>query len=163
MKTTIPIVAVSFLSATCMYPIFASDVDGTQKAIEATASPAIAQAAPKEADKAMQQMSRASKIIGVAVVSPKDETLGSISDLIIDPESDQVAYAIVSYGEIMGMGGKLFGMPWKSMQWNQEKKSFVINVDQATLTNSPGFSFDADKWPSNLTELGQMGQRLINP
>jgi sporulation protein YlmC with PRC-barrel domain len=165
MKKILPIVAVSFLSATCMYPVFASDVEDAKQVTDTTEMPVAQEATQgvKEADAAMQHMSRASKVIGVAVVSPKGESLGSVNDLVIDPETGQVVYAVVSYGSVMGLGGKLFGMPWKAMQWNQENHHYVVNVDQATLTNSPGFSFDADKWPSNLNELGEMAQRLVNP
>jgi sporulation protein YlmC with PRC-barrel domain len=160
MKTILPVIAVSFLSTIC--PISASAEDA-QHAAEAIKLSVAAQKANKEANEAMQQMSRASKIIGVAVVSPKGDSLGSIDDLIIDPVTSQVVYAVVSYGEVMGMGGKLFGMPWKAMLWNQEQHHYVVNVDQDILAKSPGFSFDADKWPTKLSEFGQMGQRLMNP
>jgi sporulation protein YlmC with PRC-barrel domain len=148
-----------------MYPVVASEVDGAQEATDTTEMTVAQEStkAVKQANVAMQQMVRASKVIGVVVVSPEGESLGSVSDLVIDPDTNQVVYAVVSYGGVMGLGGKLFGMPWKAMQWNQEDHHFVVNVDQATLTKSPGFSFDADKWPSNLTELGEMGQRLVNP
>jgi sporulation protein YlmC with PRC-barrel domain len=162
MKTILPIVAVSFLSATCLCPVFASEVEGAQQAAKTTVV-SDTQGTTEEANQAMQQMGRASKIIGAEVVSMKGDSLGSIDDLIIDPETSQVAYAVVSYGDVMGMGGKLFGMPWKSMLWNQEKHNYTTNVDVATLAKSPGFSFDADKWPSNLSEFGQMLQRLVNP
>jgi sporulation protein YlmC with PRC-barrel domain len=156
MKTILPVIAISFLSATCLCPVYASDVEDAQQAVEATT------VAQKEANEAMQQMSRASKIIGTPVVGPKGESLGSVDDLIVDPETSQVAYAVVSYGEVMGMGGKLFGIPWKAMLWNQEKHHYLINVDPATLAKSPGFSFDADKWPSSMSEFGKMSLRLIN-
>lgn len=163
MKTILPIVAISFLSAAYLSPVFASGAENAQQAAKTTEVSAAAQEAAKKADKSVQQMERASKIIGTAVVSLNGDSLGSINDLVIDPNTSQVVYAVVSYGEVMGMGGKLFGMPWKAMLWNQEQHHYVINVDKATLAKSPGFSFDADKWPTNLTEFGQMIQRSVNP
>lgn len=167
MKKLFPATAVSFLSITCLCPVYASDVEDAQRAAKAAEAStqesvqASAEAATAKATESMQHMSRASKIIGTAVTSTNGDSLGSINDLIINPENNQIAYVVVSYGGLMGVGDKLFGMPWKSMQWNQEKQNFVINVDQATLAKSPGF--DANKWPNSLSEFDQMDQQIIKP
>jgi len=52
----------------------------------------------------MQQVSRASKIIGTKVKNPNGDSLGDIKELVLDPESGQVVYAVVSFGGLMGVG-----------------------------------------------------------
>ena len=70
----------------------------------------------------MQQVSRASKIIGTKVKNSKGESLGDIKDLVMDPENGQVVYGVVSFGGILGMGDKLFAIPWGALVWNFSNK-----------------------------------------
>ena len=39
------------------------------------------------------------------------EHLGKIEDLMIDLENGRVAYAVLSFGEFMDLGNKLFAVP----------------------------------------------------
>lgn len=105
----------------------------------------VAQESNKDANESMQRMSRATKIIGASVINLKGDSAGSINDLLIDPTTSKVAYAVISYGDVLGMGGKLFGIPWNAMVWSEEKQNYTVDVDIATLAELPGFVFDADK------------------
>jgi len=73
--------------------------------------------------------------------------MGGIKDLVIDPESGRVVYAVVSFGGILGLGNKLFAIPWSVLQWNREKEYYVLDLDKETLKNAPGF--DKDHWPDS--------------
>lgn len=59
-------------------------------------------------NESMQQMTRASKIIGTPVKNPNGDNLGDIKELVLDPRSGKVAYAVVSFGGVLGMVDKLF-------------------------------------------------------
>jgi len=56
----------------------------------------------------------ASKIIGEAVVNRQNENLGKIHELVIDAKEGRLAYAVLSFGGFMGMGNKLFALPWRA-------------------------------------------------
>jgi sporulation protein YlmC with PRC-barrel domain len=73
------------------------------------------------------------------------ETLGAIEDMMIDLETGKVAYAVLSFGGVLGMGNKLFAIPWQAMTLDTEKKVFLLDVKKETLAKAPGF--DKDKWP----------------
>lgn len=114
----------------------------------------------------MQEVSRASKIIGTDVKNPKGEDLGDIKDLVLDPMSGRIAYAVVSYGGILGMGNKLFAIPWSAVHWTSGKDYFVLNMDKEALKNAPGF--DEDHWPVSATQWQQQREELnrfyrVNP
>jgi sporulation protein YlmC with PRC-barrel domain len=64
---------------------------------------------------------KASSIIGTKVVNPKDEGLGEIKELVITPRSGRVAYTVVSFGTFLGMGGKLFAVPFSAFEFNVGK------------------------------------------
>lgn len=88
----------------------------------------------------------ASKIIGEAVENLQKENLGKIHELVLDAEDGRVAYAVLSFGGFLGMGNKLFAMPWKAFNFSTTENKLVLNVDKKKLENAPGFDKDA-KWP----------------
>jgi len=88
----------------------------------------------------------ASKIIGEAVVNRKDENLGKIHELVIDAEEGHLAYAVLSFGGFMGMGNKLFAVPWKAFEFSNSENKLILHVDKEKLKTAPGFDKDA-KWP----------------
>jgi len=88
----------------------------------------------------------ASKIIGEAVVNRQDENLGKIHELVIDAKEGRLAYAVLSFGGFMGMGNKLFAIPWSAFEFAQLENKLILNVDKEKLKAAPGFDQDA-KWP----------------
>lgn len=89
---------------------------------------------------------KASNIIGASVVGPKNDSLGDIKELVIDPRTGKVAYAVVSFGGFLSMGEKLFAIPFSSFKYNAEEKKYVLDVSKEQLKAAPGF--DSDHWPS---------------
>ena len=88
----------------------------------------------------------ADTLMGEKVVNLQKEDLGTIEHLMIDLQSGRVAYAVLSFGGFLGMGDKLFAIPWSSLALDTVERRFVLNVDKARLTNAPGF--DKDHWPN---------------
>jgi hypothetical protein len=64
---------------------------------------------------------------------------------MIDMPSGRIAYAVLSFGGVLGMGSKLFAVPWSLLQVDQDQKCFVLDLDKQTLKNAPGF--DKEHWP----------------
>ena len=87
----------------------------------------------------------ANAVIGDAVVNRQGENLGKIEDLVIDPLSARVDYAVLSFGGFLGMGDKLFAVPLEALQLSREEKRFILDVEKEKLKNAPGF--DKNKWP----------------
>lgn len=171
MKTFISIVAVSFLSVAFMGSSFAVDVQEKQHELQEKQQEVkekqseLNQERQKEAvertqesNKSMQQVSRASKIIGTKVKNPNGENLGAIKDLVIDPASGQVVYGVVSFGGVLGVGDKLFAIPWDGLSWNSDKKYYVLDLDKETLKKAPGF--DKKHWPDTSNKWERLREEL---
>ena len=92
-----------------------------------------------------------STLTGDAIKNPQGESLGDLKDIMIDIGSGKVAYAVLSFGGILGMGDKLFAVPWESLTVDGENKCLVLNVSKDRLKDAPGF--DKDHWP-NFAEPG---------
>ncbi len=86
-------------------------------------------------------------ITGTDVTNNKGENLGEIKDLMIDTSSGTVNYAVLSFGGFLGLGDKLFAVPFEAFTVNEATEKFVLNVDQSVLKNAPGF--DKDNWPKS--------------
>ena len=95
--------------------------------------------------KEWQRQHRASKILGTDVHDMKGEKIGSVRDIVIDPKTGSIDYAVVSVGGIMGVGSKYFAVPWKAMRLTDNAKNYALNVDREVLKAASGF--DKERWP----------------
>ncbi len=93
---------------------------------------------------------KASNIIGTSVVNPMGDSLGDIKEVVIDPRSGRVAYAVVSFGGFLSMGEKLFAIPFSSFEYDVGKSQYVLAISKERLETAPGF--DSDNWPSMADE-----------
>lgn len=85
-------------------------------------------------------------IQGTNVVNLRGESLGEIQDLMIDPESGRVIYAVLDFGGFLGIGDKLFAVPMQAFTIDRENERFTLNVTKERLENAPGF--DKSNWPT---------------
>ena len=93
-------------------------------------------------------------LIGLRVYNPSNESLGKIEDLVMDPAAGKVRYAVLSFGGFLGMGDKLFAVPWDDLKLvskgttsagTTKEDYYVLNVTKEALKNAPGF--DKANWP----------------
>jgi sporulation protein YlmC with PRC-barrel domain len=97
----------------------------------------------------------AGTLIGDTVKNSGGEELGNLEEIMIDLESGRVAYAVLSAGGILGMGNKLFAVPWSMVGVDLDDESVVIDLDEETIENAPGF--DKDNWPE-ASDVGWMNE-----
>ena len=99
--------------------------------------------------------SRASDLLSLAVYGAADEKLGKIEELVIDPPSGKIRYAVLSFGGILGMGDKYFAVPWSDLQvfykgatsaGTQKDVYCTVDVSKEALKKAPGF--DKNQWPN---------------
>ncbi|WOI53731.1 PRC-barrel domain-containing protein [Parvularcula sp. LCG005] len=94
----------------------------------------------------MAMLLSSSSINHDSVRNAAGEDLGEIKDLMIDTETGQVEYAVLSFGGFLGMGDKYFAVPFKSFNVDRENECMVLNVEKERLKDAPGF--DKDHWPN---------------
>lgn len=92
----------------------------------------------------------ATTLIGDDVRNPTGENLGKLVEIMIDLNSGRVAYAVLSFGGHLGLGDKLFAVPWDALTVDTEQRVLVLDADQESLKNAPGF--DQDRWPGTSAE-----------
>ena len=87
----------------------------------------------------------ADTLIGEDVYNRDEESLGDIKEIMLDLHTGQIAYAVLSFGGVFGIGSKLFAVPWQSLELDTVNKRFVLDASKEQLQNAPGF--DKDQWP----------------
>src|ERR1035437_3371095 len=97
-------------------------------------------------DKKYRRVLAASTLAGDSVRNAAGGEPGKLDEIMIDLPSRRIAYAVLSFGGGLGMGNKLFAVPWSALKVDEDEKSFVLNVDKKKLENAPGF--DKSNWPN---------------
>ncbi len=87
----------------------------------------------------------ASSIIGDNVENYEGENLGTIDDIMINIQTGKVEYAVIEYGSFLGLGGKMFAIPFDELELDEDRECFVVSRDMNYLKNAPGF--DQNHWP----------------
>lgn len=82
---------------------------------------------------------RASKVVGAKVVNDKDESVGTIDDLLIKPD-DQVLFAVLSVGGFLGMGERLVVVPYKALDIGKEHV-VLKGATKESLKDLPEFKY----------------------
>ena len=92
---------------------------------------------------------KASEMVGMDVRGLNgDDNIGSINDLVIGHDG-RVKFAAVSFGGFLGMGDKLFAVPFEAIEFvktDDDDAYARIDVTEETLKQKQGFN--QDKWPT---------------
>lgn len=88
---------------------------------------------------------RATQLIGEPLKNAQGETLGTIYDLVLTSELDQISYVALSRGGLFGIGRSLHAIPWSTMRLGTGG-SYIAPITTDELTQWRGFRSSA--WPS---------------
>jgi sporulation protein YlmC with PRC-barrel domain len=88
----------------------------------------------------------ASTLIGDDVQNSKGEKLGKIEEIMLDLTAGRVLYAVLSFGGFLGIGDKLFAIPWEALIIDTAEEVVIFDIEKEVLEDAPGF--DKDDWPA---------------
>jgi sporulation protein YlmC with PRC-barrel domain len=88
----------------------------------------------------------ANTLLGNDVYNKDGQDLGDIKEFMIDMASGKIAYAVLSFGGLLGMGEKLFAVPWAALTLDTVNERFTLDVPKEALKDAPGFN--KDRWPT---------------
>ena len=87
----------------------------------------------------------ATSIIGDKVENLDGENLGKIDNLMVNINSGNIEYVVLESGSFLGLGGKLFAIPFGQLYLNTDKECFILNREKEYFKSVPGF--DKNHWP----------------
>lgn len=98
------------------------------------------------------------KIVGMDVKNSADESVGSIDDLIIDRGSGRIRYVVLKSGAVLGMGGKLVTVPYRSLAWDNGDKDVIFNATKEEIEQWP--EFDKKRWSEGAGKEDSLVRRI---
>ena len=91
-------------------------------------------------------------IKGSKVINVSEEHIGMLEEMMIDPEKGKVAYTVLSFGGFLGIGNKLFAIPWEVLELNRGE--YILRIDKSVLEKMKGF--DKEEWSLTHDELAKV-------
>jgi len=87
------------------------------------------------------------KLTGLNVRNSQGEKIGTIDDVVINLQDGKVQYVALSVGGVLGIGDKLFAVPFQEIKFNHGKDEmyYVLDISKEKLNAAPGF--DKSNWP----------------
>ncbi len=78
-------------------------------------------------------------------MSRTGQDLGFVEHVMLDLARGRMVYAIVARGGVLGIGERLYAVPWSALEHDTARECFIADVDPARLDAAP--SFDSRTWP----------------
>jgi PRC-barrel domain len=77
------------------------------------------------------------KVEGTAVYDRNGEKIGTVHNFMVGKRSGRVAYAVLSFGGFLGLGGGYHPLPWNALTYDTSKSGYVLKIDKERLRNAP--------------------------
>jgi sporulation protein YlmC with PRC-barrel domain len=85
---------------------------------------------------------RAKKVLGTTVKDRAGEKLGELEDVVLDKESNNILFGIVSFGGVLGIGEKYHPVPWSALDYDASADAYVIGMTKEQLKKAPADTID---------------------
>lgn len=95
------------------------------------------------------------ELTGTDVRNTNDQNLGTVSDIVIDPQSGQIAYAIVARGGFLGIGEDHVAVPWERFRATPGLNTLVLDVTEEQLAQAPTLDPNAFSDPGQVEQQNQ--------
>jgi sporulation protein YlmC with PRC-barrel domain len=93
---------------------------------------------------------RSTDLINRVVVNKAGDHIGYVEDLTVERPSGRVVYAALSTKNALGLGGKLFALPYSALHWSADRKNLVLDVKKDEFDKAEGF--DTKSWPTHVDD-----------
>jgi hypothetical protein len=92
------------------------------------------------------------RVEGTPVYNRAGDKLGTIHSVMIEKLSGQVAYALMSFGGFLGVGGKVHPVPWAMLDYDPDRDGYVVDLTRTKLEEAPAFRLDEADRPRERSE-----------
>jgi hypothetical protein len=93
------------------------------------------------------------KVDGTAVYDRDGTKLGTVYNFMVGKRSGKVAYAVLSFGGMLGIGGSYYPLPWNTLTYDTSKGGYVLGIDKDRIGSAP--SYRAGEDPFSNTGYGR--------
>ncbi|WP_380875488.1 photosystem reaction center subunit H [Sphingomonas sp. DBB INV C78] len=82
------------------------------------------------------------RVEGTPVFSPQGEKLGSVHSVMIHKTTGQVAYAVLEFGGLFGIGSHVHPIPWERLIYDKARRGYVTEITREQIEDAPSLDLD---------------------
>ncbi|MET0408770.1 MAG: PRC-barrel domain-containing protein [Hyphomicrobium sp.] len=94
----------------------------------------------------------AGKVQGTPVIDPHGNNLGEIYDVMLEKRTGRVAYAVMSFGGVLGLGKRYHPLPWLALKYVPDAGGYVVGIPREALEQGPTLEDTASPWETGLAQ-----------
>jgi sporulation protein YlmC with PRC-barrel domain len=95
------------------------------------------------------------KVAGTNVYRSNGESVGEIERVMIGKRSGTVAYAVMSFGGVLGIGEDYYPIPWSRLTYNERLGGYEVNISEQELQDAPKFG-RREEWDWNDQHVSEL-------
>ena len=105
----------------------------------------------------------ASRVKGTAVYNDAGDRIGTVEDIVLDKQSNQIMFAALGFGGVVDIGEKYYPVPWAVLDYDEEKGGYVVPLSKDRLDNAPSCSLkDLTKHDGSLGDIREKSYSYYN-
>jgi sporulation protein YlmC with PRC-barrel domain len=94
------------------------------------------------------------RVEGTAVRRTNGDKIGRIERVMIDKLSGNVAYAVLSFGGLLGFGEKHLPIPWATLKYDASLNAYTVPLSDEDLAKAPSYAADKEfDWGDRSEEI----------
>ena len=82
------------------------------------------------------------RVEGTNVFDAEGRKLGTVHSVMINKRSGQVAYALLSFGGVLGVGSHIYPIPWEALDYDVDLDGYRVEMSRHQLQHAPRMSLD---------------------
>jgi len=94
----------------------------------------------------------AGKVQGTPVLDLNGQSLGEIYDVMLEKRTGRIAYAVMSFGGLLGVGKKYYPLPWPALKYVAQAGGYVVGIPKEELERGPTIEDTATPWESGMMD-----------
>lgn len=108
--------------------------------------------AARPIEKLERRLITVADINGMEIRNGKDEQLGTVEDVVMNPSTGGIRYVIVSSGGLFGIGNEFVAVPWSALEATPGLNTLVLDVTQDVIDKAPKVDPDRFANPSRTAD-----------
>jgi len=85
---------------------------------------------------------RSDQLIGASVINGQGESLGSVDDIVMSPQTGKIAYLVISHGGLLGIDESHTPVPWQDFESASGATLLILRVTKSAMETAPQISKD---------------------